>query len=199
MPSSWWEPYIDVVPTWFRTFLTLESTASRIRTYESQYVPGLFQTPAYARAVFQLAHTDPEDVERRVELRQARQRLLDNPDAPPVLAVIAQNAIIQPPLTAGERLAQVDHLIALAARPGITIVITESAGDASPAAGAFTILQFSDPASPDLVYVEHADNGQYLDDPAEVALYSGIIDTMTALPESAAATHELLRSMRADL
>jgi hypothetical protein len=197
MPAPWWEAYSEVVPRWFQTYLTAESTASRIRTYESRYVPGLFQTPAYARAVVQLGYTEPEEIDRRIELRQARQRLLDQPAPPTIQAVITQNAIVQVPLDATDRRAQVDRLIALAERPEITILIIGAGGDVTPAVdSSFTILHFPGPDPRDLVYVEHVDDGQYLDDPAEVARYSGIIDAMV---ESAEPTHDPLHRMRTHL
>ena len=60
----WWEPFTDVVPDWFRTYLTVEPAASVISTHEAQFLPGLFQTADYARAVIGLAHPDPVNAER---------------------------------------------------------------------------------------------------------------------------------------
>jgi transcriptional regulator with XRE-family HTH domain len=47
---GWWHNYADLLPHWFETFLGLEQASSVIRTYECQFVPGLLQTPDYARA-----------------------------------------------------------------------------------------------------------------------------------------------------
>ena len=66
---GWWHRYADLLPAWFETYLGLEQAATVIRCYELQFVPGLVQTRDYARAVTRLGHTDPDDVERRVELR----------------------------------------------------------------------------------------------------------------------------------
>src|SRR5690348_2668052 len=75
---EWWTRYADVLPGWFGTYLGLESAASTIRSFEAQFVPGLFQTEDYARAVTRLGHqTAPaEEIERRVGLRVKRQELL---------------------------------------------------------------------------------------------------------------------------
>jgi len=51
---SWWHTYGDVLDTWFQNYLDLEQAAEMIRTYEIQFVPGLLQTDAYARAVIKL-------------------------------------------------------------------------------------------------------------------------------------------------
>src|SRR4051812_8281281 len=53
---GWWHRYGDVLPTWFQSYLGLEAAAALIRTYEVQFVPGLLQTPEYARAVILLGH-----------------------------------------------------------------------------------------------------------------------------------------------
>ena len=126
--STWWEPFGDVVPHWFSRYLSAEPSASLIRCYEARYLPGLFQTAAYARAVIAQTHTDPPSVERRVELRQARQRLLlSKPDPPRIQAIISEDALTRPPVTAGQRREQLDRLVALVERPNISIAILTSA------------------------------------------------------------------------
>jgi len=48
---GWWHSYDDVLPSWFRIAVGLEESASLIRTYEPQVVPGLLQTEGYIRAI----------------------------------------------------------------------------------------------------------------------------------------------------
>ena len=78
---GWWHRYRDVLPEWFRAFMSLEEEASLIRAYEPHYIPGLLQTEDYARAVLGAGLRDPEEVERRVALRMQRQQLLARPGA----------------------------------------------------------------------------------------------------------------------
>src|SRR5215470_3468234 len=75
---GWWSSYSDVLDDWLDTYLGLEAAASVIRTFELQFVHGLFQTEAYARAVTMLGHkaTPAEEIDRRVSLRLKRQDLL---------------------------------------------------------------------------------------------------------------------------
>src|SRR5271155_5242147 len=63
---------------WFKEYLGLEAAASVIRAFELQFVHGLFQTEAYARAVTLLGNTSAsaEEIDRRVGLRLKRQDLL---------------------------------------------------------------------------------------------------------------------------
>ena len=48
---GWWHRYSDVLPGWFEMYVRLEQAAAMIRSYQVQFVPGLFQTECYARAV----------------------------------------------------------------------------------------------------------------------------------------------------
>src|SRR3984893_3304544 len=75
---GWWSKYDDILADWFEAYLGLETAASVIRTFEMQFVHGLFQTEDYARAVTMLGHTSAsaEEVDRRVSLRLKRQGLL---------------------------------------------------------------------------------------------------------------------------
>src|SRR5215470_9330594 len=79
---GWWHDYSDVLPSWFQAYVGLEEVASRIQTYEVQFVPGLLQTADYARAATRLGHDDasPREIERRVGARMARQEVLNKLD-----------------------------------------------------------------------------------------------------------------------
>ncbi len=76
--QGWWHDYSDILPSWFEAYVGLEEAATRIRSYEIQFVPGLLQTEDYARAVTLLGHAKAPatETERRVSLRRARQALL---------------------------------------------------------------------------------------------------------------------------
>ena len=95
--QGWWQRYEDLLPPWFETYVAMEQAASVIRTYEMQFVPGLLQTNEYTRAVIRLAHSKPEEVERRVDLRRRRQEVLTSSNAPQVWAVIDEAALHRPP------------------------------------------------------------------------------------------------------
>jgi hypothetical protein len=196
MASMWWESFADVVPPWFARYLTLERTASLLRTCEVQFLPGLFQTAAYARAVIGSAYDDPVAVERRVDLRQARQRLLDQADPPEIQAVIVEGALTQPPMTPSQRQAQLDRLIALADRPNISIMIVPSTVAANVTGPSFTILSFTDPALADVAYVEEADDARYLVEPSDVAHYARLLADLNMPERSTDETRSTLRRLR---
>ncbi|MGH4008313.1 MAG: helix-turn-helix domain-containing protein, partial [Pseudonocardiaceae bacterium] len=122
---GWWHRYTDMVADWFENYLGLEESASRIQTYELQFLPGLMQTEDYARAIatrgwFQLEN---QRAERQVAMRMRRQALLARPDAPKLWAVIDESVLHRP--IGGRRvmLAQIEHLLALTKRPNITLQV----------------------------------------------------------------------------
>src|ERR1700757_8740 len=87
---DWWAKYNDILPGWFETYLGLDPAASTIRSFEIQFVHGLFQTEDYARAVTALGYgpVSSDETERRVSLRMRRQEVLTGVDPPRVWFVI---------------------------------------------------------------------------------------------------------------
>src|SRR5215475_6471394 len=116
---DWWSNYSDLLTEWFETYLGLEAAASVIRTFELQFVHGLFQTEAYARAVTLLGHraTPAEEIDRRVSLRLKRQDLLTVPDPPRVWSVIDEAALRRPVGGRSVMRGQLRHLTQIAGLP----------------------------------------------------------------------------------
>ncbi|MGH3823323.1 MAG: helix-turn-helix domain-containing protein [Pseudonocardiaceae bacterium] len=193
---GWWHEYGDVLPNWFETYLGLEQAASVIRTYEVQFVPGLLQTEDYARAITQMrhVHVSAQEVERRVALRMARQELLTQPGAPD-LWVTLDEAVLRRPL--GDRAfqrAQLLHLIEMAQLTNVSLqVVPFGVGGRGAAGGPFTILRFSEPDLPDVVYLEHLTNALYMDKKRDTVEYLAIMDNLCTQAESPAGTLSLLR------
>ncbi len=197
---GWWHQYGDLLPDWFETYLGLEQASSVIRIYECQFVPGLLQTPDYARAVTRLGLSDPVEVERRVEMRLRRQNLLDSPDAPKLWTVIDEAALRRTLVGPELRRAQLDHLIAKTERPNIQIQIAPLANGGHPAAaGSFTILRFAERDLPDIVYLEHLTSAIYLDKRADVDHYAAVMNRLCAQVESPDATGAILEEIRDQL
>jgi transcriptional regulator with XRE-family HTH domain len=179
---GWWHAYDDVVPNWFQTFVGLEEAATLIRSYEIQFLPGLLQTEAYARAVVSSGSPSSpvSEVERRVNLRIARQAILHRPSPPHFWAVVDEAALHRP--IGGNKVMreQVEHLLTLMSLPNVTLQVMPfrfggHAGDG----GAFTILRFPEPELPDVVYVEQMVSAYYLDKREYVERYATTMDRLT--------------------
>lgn len=183
---GWWSSYGDIVPDWFRDYVGLECDAREIQAYESEYVPGLFQTEAYSAAVTRAAWPDAADadVEGKVDLRKTRQKLLDSDEAP-VLRMVLNEAVLRRtvggPTVMRE---QLERLLELGTRPNVSILVLPFAVGAHPAMlGAFSILRFADDPKDDLsfVYAEIEAGGLTPDRPIDLARYSLVHDQLCGM------------------
>jgi transcriptional regulator with XRE-family HTH domain len=180
--EEWWDAS-PVIPDWFKLYVGLEASASRIRSYDGEVVPGELQTEQYARAVFAAEQPpDPEAADRHVKLRMQRQQALFNrrPEPPQVCTVLGEGALTRP--VGGEAVlrAQIEHLRRVAERDNIQIkVLPWSVGAHAAMAGAFRILDFDDPDDPDVVYLESHVGALYLEEPAEVDEYRRVFDLIS--------------------
>jgi len=199
---GWWARYDDVLPDWFSTYIGLEQATSLIRTYELQFVPGLFQTEDYARAVTVLGHraSPPEEIERRVGLRIKRQEILTQPDPPRVWAVIDESALRRPLGSPAIMRVQLQHLVDVAELPNVTLqVMPFDRGGHSATGGSFSILRFSEPDLPDVVYVEQLTSALYLDKAEEVDHYREVMNSLSAEALTPLDSARALRKIMKDL
>ena len=193
--QGWWHVYADIMASWFEAYVGLEEAASTVRAYEVQFVPGLLQTEAYARAVTMLGYADApaEEIERRVRLRMARQRLLYGDD-PLQLWAVVDEAVLRRPLGGPAVMReQVRHLIEVTAMRNVTLqVIPFHSGGHAAAGGPFSILRFAEPDLPDVVYLEQLTSALYLDKRDEVDHYLAVMERLCLEAEPAASTAEIL-------
>jgi transcriptional regulator with XRE-family HTH domain len=188
---EWWTRYNDVLPDWFESYLGLESAATSIRSFETQFVPGLFQTEDYARAVTRLGHqTEPEpEIERRVGLRLKRQDLLSRA-RPPRIWVVMDEAVLRRPIGGVAVMrAQLFRLADVAELPGVRLqVVPFARGGHAAASGSFSILRFEEPDLPDVVYMEQLTSAVYLDQRTDVEHYLEVVDQLSSEALTPAAT-----------
>ncbi|MDP9865961.1 MULTISPECIES: helix-turn-helix domain-containing protein [Streptosporangium] len=199
---GWWHRYGDLLPSWFEVYVGLEEAASIVRTYEVQFVPGLMQSPGYARAVIMLVHggASAEEVDRRVALRMARQERLTRPDAPTLWAVMDE-AVLRRPI-GGEQVlrAQVDHLLELTELPNVRLQIMPfHRGGHAAAGGPFSILRFPERDLPDVVYMEQLTSALYVDKLEETDHYMQVMDRLCVQAYSVSDSKRFLRDLRAEL
>src|SRR5215510_6180550 len=97
--KGWWAAYDDVLPSGFDIYVGLEAETAAVRSYEISVLPGLLQTPDYARAVLRemFPRHAAEQIERLVDLRMQRQRRLDD-DPPLELWAILDEAVVRRPV-----------------------------------------------------------------------------------------------------
>lgn len=198
---GWWHDYSDVVPDWFATYLGLEQAASVIRGYEVQFVPGLLQTPEYARAVIALGHPGASEaqLQRRVDLRMLRQRVLHGSQPPHVWAVLDEAALRRPVGGRETMRGQLQHLIAVLDLPHVTVhVMPFAAGGHAAGGGPVTLLRLPQRELPDVIYLEQLISATYPAEREDVEFYRHVIDRLVTDAAPASRTRSILLGMLED-
>lgn len=195
---GWWHSYRDAVPSWFTAYVSLETSAKTLRTYEPQYVTGLLQTHDYAHAVLRggLPNGSEEEVARRVELRLRRQSLLEKAEAP-TLWVVMEEAVLHRAVGSSEVMReQIERLLDMSELPHVSIdIVPFTAGAHVGACAPFTYFRFEEPELPDIVYSELLSASVYLDQRADVVAHLEA-HTRMALLTSSQDSRALLNRMR---
>lgn len=198
---GWWRRYSPVMPNWLEDFVGLEESASRIQTYELQFVPGLMQTEDYARAIATHGRSEftPEETERRIALRMRRQQVLHRIDAPKLWVVLDESVLHRPIGGRSVFLAQIERLLEISKLPNITLQVLPYRLSGYVAEGSFTILRFAEQELPDIVYVEHLGGALYLDSLEESELYGRVSDRLAVEADTPDRSRQLLVKLRAEI
>ncbi|MET8681772.1 helix-turn-helix transcriptional regulator [Streptomyces sp. NPDC004647] len=184
---AWWHQYSDVTPGWLRRLIGLEDSATEIRTYEVHLVPGLLQTPDYTRAIVKagLPHASDAEIKRRMELRAARQQLLDRESRPRLVALLDEGILLRQ--VGGPRVmcGQMQHLRRLAVRDRVSIRIIKFENSASIGPGApVTHMTFAAGGPSELIYLEQLNSALYLSRRADVDSYRHVLDELIYAAEN---------------
>ncbi|MEU7087899.1 helix-turn-helix domain-containing protein [Streptomyces achromogenes] len=168
---------------YFEKVLEAEKHALTIEEWSPTLLPGLLQTPAYARAVILtgLPLSLNAEVEEKVNARMARADLFEaNHHAPEYWVILHESLITEPLLEAQEMSAQLDRIVELADRRRITPQIVPWKEKAYPLMAA-SIMTMTFPDAPPLVYTEASYSGDTIDDPALVKQYRKAYDRLRAV------------------
>jgi transcriptional regulator with XRE-family HTH domain len=162
--QPWWYEYREVPAA---SLVGYEYDAASIRQYNAMVLPGLFQTREYASEVLRSIRPDApaEEIEQRLELRMHRQDLLTQKGAPELWIILDEATLHRPIGGPAVMRTQLQRLIDVSALPKVTLqVLPFSAGPHAGLDGDFTLYSFSDPADPDLVFIENSGGDLYLED-----------------------------------
>jgi transcriptional regulator with XRE-family HTH domain len=180
---GWWHSFRDVLPNPYEVYIGLEAGAASIRNFEPIVVPGLLQTADYARDTFRNGpiELDPDEVDRLLEVRLARQKILSRDDRPRLWAVIDE-AVIHRTVGGSEVMrGQLRHLVDAARQGKTTIqVVPYRAGAHAGTTGPFVILDYAEVTDPAVVYVETLAGDIYLEERSDVDRYTLAFDRLVA-------------------
>ncbi|WP_063831334.1 helix-turn-helix domain-containing protein [Streptomyces sp. NRRL F-2664] len=172
---GWWNTYGDIP---YGAYIGLEAGACASRTYEPLVIPGLLQTPAYARAVIAgtIPHAAGDQVATRLKVRLRRQERLAAPDNPLRLWAVLDEAALWRVVGSREIMReQLEHLNSLGAQPHITVQVLPYEVGAHPGvSGQFSLLEFPDATDVSVVYLERFTSDLYLEKRSDVRLYGDL-------------------------
>jgi transcriptional regulator with XRE-family HTH domain len=196
---GWWQKYAGLIGSEYADLIGLEEEARAIRSYEQELVPGLLQTPDYARAAIRIGRPTETagEISRRVEIRMERQEILVRPDpVPPRFNVVLSEAALRRPVGGNEvTRAQIEHLTRPRDRANVTIqVLPFNAGVHPSMVGPFTVMTFPDPDDLGVVNIEYATGSVFLEDPDELRVYEEVWNALQASALSADDSQAFLKS-----
>ncbi|WP_328324094.1 MULTISPECIES: helix-turn-helix domain-containing protein [unclassified Streptomyces] len=173
--AGWWHSYRRLLPAQYRDFIRLESQACTAHTFETSVMPGLLQTPGYAKAVTRasLDGLPARTVDSLVDVRLARQRVLDA-DPPLELSAVVDEAALHRRIGGrGVMAEQLRHVQEVARLPHVRLqVMPFAAGGHLGLTGSFTIFSFSNIIDLDVVVLDHLMSSRYLERKEELKAYS---------------------------
>lgn len=198
--KGWWNQYPELRS--LVEYVALEDIATGVRTWQGAFVPGLLQTPDYARAlaVGNADWQDPDDIERFVEAKIARQARLSDSTPLGLWAVVGEGALRQ--LVGGREVmrAQLAHMVEASALPKVKLqVVPFLAGSHPGMTSAFSIVSFAEPGAMDVVYMDTTSSTLWLESEADAVRHNTTFERIArnglALHDSVALIERILKEL----
>ncbi len=186
------------LPPIFTDWVRMEQAAEAISEYQTSVIPGLLQTRRYATESVQgygLGQS-PETTRAAVDVRLARQEVLNRPAPPSFWAVLDEAALARAVGGPDTMREQLEHLQQMAEHPNVTIQVIPFSAGAHPGLNSdFVLLEFGRPTVPAVVFVEGQAGTFVKDRPDELARYRRLWQQLIAV----ALPPEQTRRLVADL
>ncbi|MCO6005547.1 helix-turn-helix domain-containing protein [Actinoallomurus purpureus] len=184
----------------FARYAEAEHQASGIHMWDVVVIPGIFQTPEYARALLTAGRpaARPEIIEDLVTARIERQDILFR-EKPPVLWAVIDESTLRREIGSKEtQRAQLDRLVELARQPGINVqVIPLATGAHAGLTSSFIILSFD--GSPDMAYSEDPATNHLHEKPELVKTMSETYEALRVLALPVSASLDLIQQIQEEL
>ena len=172
---AWWRDYPEVFENEFPGF---ENDAARIRVFMPLVLPGLLQTTDYMEAHLRFGSRPPTWRQRAIAARLRRQEVLDRTGVrpPEIQAVLTEASLMYRWGSKSDRRDQIEHLVDLAARPGIDLRMQRF--EDGPPQGMFSPVNIFELAGdePGIVFTETDTAIQEVSQPDLVASYGHTFD-----------------------
>jgi hypothetical protein len=182
--QGWWSAYVDLLDPDHIALIDMEAQAESVGWYAAQIVPGLLQTEDYAREIFRstVLISPPGEIERRVRARMTRQRVLTGEAALRLRVVLDETVLSKTVGDDAVMAAQLRHLADAATWPNVDIQVLQNTVGAHPAiTGEFLVVQFPEPSSRDVAYIESLTRSLCIDNDTDVFWYNLAMDRLRSL------------------
>ena len=190
---AWWQSY-DLA---YANYVGLEEEALAISAFQSSVVHGLLHTPDYARAGHEgaMPRLDPDQIDKQIEAKLTRQRILARDD-PPRFHVILDEATLHREVGGRAVMAeQLAKILQTRALPNVVVQVLPYDRGFHPAVESnFTILELPNPA-PGVVFVEGLIGSTYLERPDDLKRYHEIFDRLQSIALNPQETADLIAKL----
>lgn len=160
--SNWLAPGFPGMSPVLAGVLDCEVTANTITEWSVTVVPGLLQTPAYARAML--------DEDTMVRMRIARQDILTKEQPVEFTALIHECALREVLVSPGVQVEQLQHLLDVAELRNVRVQVVKAGVGWHPGlAGSFILYEFPD--TPSIVHIEHFSSSAFLYEERDVTAF----------------------------
>lgn len=198
---GWWEDYRETLLPGLLDLAEMEQNAAAIRTAQVSHLPGLLQTADYARLTFlqNVPESSPPHVEHLVSHRIKRQEVLYRDSPVPYTAIIHEAALRME--FGGHSLTrkQLEHIVAMSEREGITVLVIPFSAGIFPGAG--QTVTYAEGQVPQLDTVqldtEHGAVFEYAD--AQLDRYRTFMRRFEAMALDESASRDVIHTIVNDL
>lgn len=157
--------------SWFRQWARKEQTAISMHAYECRFIPGLLQTEAYARALFEerLPPLSDEEIDTQWAARSERQKLLSERPNTAFSFILDEHLFLRRTGGGDATLELIDHVLEISQRRNIEIQVLPLATGVHPGVnGPIQLLETPDNRW--LAYAEGQETGHLIADSKVVSI-----------------------------
>lgn len=199
--KGWWEAYRGVVPATMLDIAELEFYALSLRTVQVTHIPGVFQTEAYTRTLFEnaLPALPQSELEARVALRLERSGVLYREAAPPFEAVIHEAALRMRYGGPKVARAQLEHLLELSHLSHIRVRVIPFVSNVVVGTGHASLYASGAVPALDTVSLDAAHSGTFLHALPHLANYRALHTKFSAAALDEAQSRDFILHASRDL
>lgn len=178
----------------YRRYMALEAEAVSLWHFAVSVLPGLLQTPGYARELLTAGGMVEPELTQQVEARMSRRELLEGKGAPPFRTIIAEAALRTPLSDSGVWREQLEYLLEMAERPQVTVHVLEQSAGLHALMG-MDVWYLLLPEGRTVAYAENGYRGELIEEASPVVRLQTTYDAVRDLALSPAESRKFILRM----